>query len=366
MNEFYKYHPSEVKECNRCLFTNEITHIGDDGECEYCKLHDELEKNASGSWVFELERIKKAGRGKKYNCLIGISGGLDSSLLLYMAVVYWGLRPLVIHFNNGYNTKAASRNMKRLIDNLNVDFIMYRVNKFEYDTLNEAFLEAGVPDADIPNDIAMAKLMYETAKAHGIKTILNGHCFRTEGSTPKLWTRMDAEYIKAVYEDHTGDTLHNFPLYTFWDQVWQGIKGIRQVRPYHYKSVFDLRADLEKEMKENVDWVDYGGKHSENRYTEFVGAMLLPVKFGIDKRIVYLSARVRSGLIGKEESRKILSEPPVFDATKYPDWATGYVYDDHINNREWYHLFNFKKYSFLIWILSRLGVVPHTFYKKYC
>jgi 3'-phosphoadenosine 5'-phosphosulfate sulfotransferase (PAPS reductase)/FAD synthetase len=110
-----------------------------------------------------LEAIKWHGRKKKYNCIMGISGGLDSSTLLYSAVRYWNLKPLVIHFDNNWNAPEATHNMNQLVNKLGVDCINYKVNKQEYDRLNDAFLWAGVPDADIPNDIAMTKLMYDTA-----------------------------------------------------------------------------------------------------------------------------------------------------------------------------------------------------------
>jgi hypothetical protein len=186
-----------------------------------------------------------------------------------------------------------------------VDCINYKVNKQEYDRLNDAFLWAGVPDADIPNDIAMTKLMYDTAYKYGIKYILNGHDFRTEGSTPKPWTYMDAKYIRSVYNKYSGLELHNYPLFTFKDQLFYALIGIKNVRPFHFK--WD-RESMEDEMKRFISWQDYGGKHCENVYTEFVGSHLLPNKFGIDKRIVYLSAQVRSGKLKKEEAREIFNQ----------------------------------------------------------
>jgi hypothetical protein len=118
-----------------------------------------------------------------------------------------------------------------------VDCINYKVNKQEYDRLNDAFLWAGVPDADIPNDIAMTKLMYDTAYKYGIKYILNGHDFRTEGSTPKPWTYMDAKYIRSVYNKYSGLELHNYPLFTFKDQLFYALIGIKNVRPFHLNGI---------------------------------------------------------------------------------------------------------------------------------
>lgn len=362
MDNPYLYQPV-TKICNTCLFDNSFAVILDDGECEYCKLHKDLEKNAI-DWSKTLEKIRNS-KGK-YNCLIGISGGIDSSTLLYAAVRKWGLRPLVIHFNNNYNSKEAKYNMKSLIDKLGVDFIMYRTNQIEYDDLNEAFLEAGLPDADIPNDIAMAKLMYETARKYGIKWILNGHDFRTEGSTPKLWTYMDAKYLHDVYQCYTGEKLENYPLYTFWDQIMQGILGIKQVRPFHDKRIHNYREQWEQEMKELTGFKWYGAKHAENIYTEFIGSAWLPKVFGIDKRIVYLSARVRSGKISRAEALAEYCNNPEFDK-KLPDRFTRWIRErgKAVGDRMDYDRYDFAKYKWLIYILMKLGIVPYTFYKKY-
>ena len=198
-------------ECKNCLITNDLCKFKE-GECMFCEMHKELDsKNDDFSPV--LEKMKK--QKGKYNCIIGISGGADSSTMLYAAVKKWGLKPLVIHFNNHWNTDNATFNMKQLVQKLNVDFIEFYVNKEEFDNLNKAFLMAGTPDCDIPNDIAMTKLMYETAEKYNIKYILNGHCYKTEGSTPKQWTYMDAKYIKSVYNTFFNKELTNYPLFTF-------------------------------------------------------------------------------------------------------------------------------------------------------
>lgn len=354
-----------MKECPRCLFTEDFATIGIN-QCNYCDLHDQLESMSDPKKLDkEINKVKKAGEGKIYDCIMGISGGLDSSTLLYAAVKYWKLKPLVIHFDNNWNAPQAVHNMNMLISKLNVDSITYKVNKKEYDELNDAFLSAGLPDADIPNDIAMTKLMYDTAYKYGIKYILNGHDFRTEGSTPAKWTYMDAKYIQSVYRTYSGKTLKNYPLFTFWDQIFYAIKGIKNIRPFHY--ITD-RTMLESEMKDLIKWQDYGGKHCENVYTEFVGSELLPKKFNIDKRIVYLSAQIRSGAITKKVGRLLFDEKSEFDMNKlgrdkkkiqnlirYP-----------IGLRSDYDRYNFKKYKALIWLLAKMNVVPYTFYKKYC
>lgn len=354
-----------VKECSRCLFTSEIAEIKE--QCEYCDLHDKLESESNKNIWSEIGKIQK--KKGKYNCLIGISGGLDSTLLLYMSVKYWGLRPLVIHFDNKWNTPQAEANMKSVIDYLaryeNITVIRYSLESKEYNDLNLAFLHAGLPDADIPNDIAMTKLMYDTAEQYGIKYILNGHDFRTEGSTPKGWTYMDGKYINSVYKVYTGYDLKNYHVFTFKDQIRAALKGIKQVRPFYY---LDKRDIFENEMKEEIKWQDYGGKHCENTYTEFVGSYLLPKKFNIDKRLVYLSARIRSGNLDKSEAKLIMKLNTNFDLKRVESITNQLPFDilqTPIGNRANYEKYNFKKYKFIIWLLAKLKVVPYTFYVKY-
>jgi hypothetical protein len=351
-----------MRECPRCLFTEDIATIGKD-QCNYCDLHDQLESRANPADLAPIvDRIKRKGRNKQYDCLIGISGGLDSSVLLYWAVVNAGLRPLVVHFDNGWNAPQAEHNMKMLCERLSVSSIIYKLDRNEYDRLNRAFLSAGIPDCDIPNDIAMTKLMYDTADKWGIKYILNGHDFRTEGSTPAKWTYMDARYIRDVYRKFANEELRNYPLFTFWDQIKYALKGIEQVRPFHYG--ID-RVNVERQMKRLIDWQDYGGKHCENVYTEYIGAYVLPVKFGIDKSIVYLSAQVRSGTMSKDAAKIKMKLKPKFDLTKLND-RTSMPYMDNIRDRSEFDHYDFKKWRAVIWALAKLKVVPYTMFAKYC
>ena len=348
-------------ECDRCLFTSEIAKIHEDGICEYCRIHDSLEKQSPPAELNrQLNKIRK--KKGKYNCLVGLSGGKDSAVLLYTAVKKWGLRPLVIHFDNGWNNETAKQNMENSVKSLNVDIINYKVNKHEYDTLNEAFLFAGVPDADIPNDIAMTKLMYETADKYGIKYILNGHDFREEGSTPRGWTYMDAEYIRSVYRFYTNTEIKDYPLFTFKDQIIYSLKGIKNIRPFHY---MPNREYLTKEMIEFCDWRSYGAKHCENIYTEFVGSFLLPNKFKIDKRIVYLSALVRSGKMDKELARKEFEYKAPIDMAKFKGIYLSLISDVKRTHKD-FKTYNFKKLRLIIWIMAKMKIVPWTFFVKYC
>lgn len=353
-----------MKECITCLFTEDFAKIHDDGECEYCKLQQKLADQAT-DFKSVLAKVKKAGKGKQFDCLMGISGGADSSVLLYLAVREWGLRPLVIHLDNGWNSPVAENNMRVITDELSVPVLKYYPDKREYDLLNYAFLAAGLPDADIPNDIAMTKLSYQIAAQHGIKYLLLGHDLRREGNTPAKWTYMDARYIQSVYRWYTCKSLKNYPLFTFWDQIRYAFLGIKQVRPFHY-------GDFDRERILNnlraIGWRDYEAKHCENIYTEFVGSYLLPSKFGIDKRKVYLSAEIRSGLITKPEARGKLKEDVNFDLEKLGTRKEKILFlaqNSRKRSRDEFDRYNFKRWKLVIWLLAVFKVVPFSFYAKY-
>ena len=335
-----------------------VAKITQNGQCEFCNIHDELEQRCTPQ---KLERILDDIRKKKgkYNCLIGISGGKDSSTLLYLAVEVWKLRPLVFHLDNGFNTEIARVNMEKVTNLLGCDFITWKTDHNTYRALNKAFVNAGVPDADIPYDVAAYKLMYQFAKRYKIKYILNGHDFREEGTVPLEWTYMDARYIKSVYKWFTGKELQNYPLLTIWDQIRYGFAGIKQIRPFHY---IKERSVYERQMKFMTGWKDYGAKHTENYYTAWVSYHLLPVKFKIDKRLIYLSAAIRSGVMSKEEAIEKLKEP----LPAVGDFFWGYQLPAIQRDRSLFKRYNFKKYKIIMWVLMKFQIVPYTFYKKYC
>lgn len=354
-------------ECNRCLFDESIAKIHADGECEYCKLQDKLRSESKvEDWQPTLEKIKKKGKNGQYDCLVGISGGEDSSILLYLAVKVWGLRPLVIHFNNRTNRPEANHNIKLLTEQLNVNFIEYFLDKGEYDRLTDALLKAGVPDCDIANDVCMSKMMYSAAKDNGIKYILNGHDFRAEGSSPKAWSFIDYTYLNDIYKTYNRSDLKNYPLLTVWDQVWGAILGIKQVRPYHYS---DHNRDEVLAVLKDMGWKDYGGKHNENIYTAFIGNFVLPKKFDIDKRRTYLSAQIREGVISKSTAKEVLKTPAQFnldDLGEDRKRVIRLVEYSPKQPRSNFKQTDFKTLKPLFWVLMKLGIFPKTAYAKYC
>lgn len=360
-------------ECPRCLMTDDIKGVViGKKQCNFCDLHDSLDKENPISKEIELknvEKIKKRGRKRKYDCLIGISGGSDSSYLLYWAHKH-GLRALAFHFDNGFNKDLAERNMTRMLDYTGFDLIRIKVNTKEFNELNTAFLLASVSDNDIPNDIAMGSLSLDIAIKYGIKTTINGHSFRTEGSVPIGWTHMDAGYIKDVYETYIKKRLHSYPLFSIKQQIWASLKGITRYSPFY--NMDHSKKEVMAFLKDKFGFECYDGRHCENKYTQFAGWVSYK-KFGIDKRRIELSANIRTGVINKKIAKLMLEEE-----IKEPDFIEEikerldlWDYDViMLAPRKMFYEFKtlnkqFVKYKWLIWIGYKLGFLPRTFYVKY-
>lgn len=352
-------------ECSVCIFDASVVKIMYDGRCEMCHLHEQQANQAREPWNEVLKRIKKKGKGRKYDALVGISGGEDSSVLLYNAVKVWGLRVLAFHINNRTNRPQANNNIRILRDNLNINFYEYYPAADEYNTGTDAMLWSGTPDADIMNDIHMAKLTFKLAKDNDIKVTLNGHSFREEGSSPKAWSFLDTTYLLDIYKKFTGKDLQYYDVLTLWDQVHAGLTGMLRVSPYHYDG--HNRAHVLTTLK-SWGWQSYGAKHNENIYTAYVGCQLLPNKFKIDKRITYLSAAIREGNMSKDYAKEILSTPMEFDVNDLGERKAHILHladSARIRDRSEFKQTNYKRIKPLLWLLVKFGVFPLSAYKKY-
>jgi len=290
--------------------------LDEQGVCQYCILQDELEDNyplgqeGERMLLEQIELMKAAGKGNKYDCIIGVSGGTDSTYQLHLAKKH-GLRPLAVHFDNGWNSDIAVTNIEHVTRQLGFDLQTYVVDWQEFKDLQMAFLKASTPDSEIPTDLAIQKVLYQTAADEGIRYVLNGHSFRTEGKVPIAWSYGDGRYLKAVHKEFGTVPLKTFPNYTIKDLFYfTYIKRIKQVRLLYYVP-YDKQA-MKKFLADEYGWQDYGGHHYESVYTRFYQGYILPEKFGIDKRKREYSALVRSGQLTKQEALDTLaSEPPM-------------------------------------------------------
>ena len=368
--------------CSRCILDDTVPDIkfDADGVCNYCKIHDDMEKNhplgEEGVRNFDemISRIKHDGLKKRYDCIVGVSGGRDSTYTLYLAVKN-GLRPLAVHFDNGWNSDIAVSNIKNATESLGVDLHTHVARWEEFKDLQKSFLKASVSDAEVPTDYVILSVLYDMARKTGVKYILNGHSFRTEGVAPIGWTYMDGRYIRSVHRVYGNQRLKSFPIMGMGGLIFNTlVKGIRVINlpefvEYEHETVNRI-------IEEETGWKYYGGHHHESIYTEFFQSYYLPVKFNIDKRKLELSALVRSGQITREDALDEVSQPYPFSKEKinYTVNKLGMTKEefDAVMSAE---PRSFKDYPTYFRTIQRLrrpikwacdkGLLPHVFYEKY-
>lgn len=302
--------------CTCCIMDDTVQGItfDENGKCTFCEIHDELEakfplNNKTAKALEKITaKIKKEGIGKKYDCLVGASGGKDSSYTL-VKVVELGLRPLVVHFDNGWDSDLAVQNIKNLCKILNLDLYTHVADWEEFKDLQKSFLLASVPDGEVPTDWVITSVLHEVASKEKIRYIIGGNSFRTEGTTPLTWTYQDPKYINALHRKFGKKKIKSFPIMdTFQFFYYSVIKRIRWIRILYYLPYNEQQAvDY---LNEKFNWKNYGGKHFESTYTKFFQSYILTRKFNIDKRKLHYSALIRSKQMNREDAlQKILTDP---------------------------------------------------------
>lgn len=371
-----------LKRCTRCLYDETTPAITFDaaGVCSYCHLHDRLDAqhpagDAGEAYLRDLAAvIKKAGRRKAFDVVVGVSGGCDSSYLIYKAKEL-GLRPLAVHFDNTWNTTTAVENIHNVLKALDVQLYTYVVDNEEYDDIYRSFLKAGVPDIEAPTDIALATTLYKAAAEHGIKYIFEGHSFRTEGVSPLGWLYMDAKYIATIQKQYGTRKLKTYPNLWLHAQLnWMVRHRIKKIRPLWYLTYpkEEVKAFLSREF----GWKWYGGHHLENRFTCFYHSYFLPTRFGIDQRLNGYAAMVRSGQMTRDEGLAHMTSPPPMedDLVELVKKRLGFTDEafEHLMNlpKKTYRDFKTYKRTFermrpFFWLLAEMDLIPKSFYIKY-
>lgn len=373
------------KICKRCVSNYSINSLKLDinGICQFCKIHDEMEaeyplnENSFKELIKISNKIKKEGKDKKFDCVVGVSGGKDSSYLLYLVKKKLNLRPLAVHYDNGFDSDTSVSNILRVCEKLDVELETKVANWEKFKDITRAFFLAGVSDPDTPTDVGIFKSMYEVAYKERIKYVFNGHSFRTEGIEPLDWTYMDGLYVKDVNKKFGKDSLDKFDNFELKDLIkYNFIHGIQTILPLNY--IEYKQEKVIKILQENFDWINYGGHHHESLLTKFVVSYYLPKKFGIDRRRTGLSALVRSGQIQREEAIEILNVPPILNDEIE---LKNYILDKLDINEEDFKLimsqknknfkdfttyYNFfKNFKFLAKIFYKLKFIPKILYLRY-
>jgi len=251
-------------------------------------------------------RIKEEQKNSEYDCIIGLSGGIDSSYLAYITKAKLGLRPLVVHVDCGWNSELAVKNIENITNNLNIELHTFVVNWEEMKDIQRAFFKASVMDQDIPQDHAIFAALYKYAEENNIKYAFNGLNYTTEIIIPSSWGHqaMDLRHLRSIHKSFGEHRLKEFPTTGFFRRYiyFSLIKNINIISPLNY---LDYRKDEAiAVMEKELEWKYYGGKHHESRFTKFYQGFYLPHKFGFEKKRAHLSSLVISGQMSRDEALK--------------------------------------------------------------
>lgn len=377
---------TQKRVCSRCVYDSayvkSIT-FDNAGVCNYCLQIDAMKAKyrtglPDGERMFKsiVDRIKASGRNRRYDCVMGVSGGTDSSYMAYLAVERYGLRPLAVHLDNTFNNRIATDNIHKVLGALKIDLVTHVVATREAEDIYRAFFEASVIDFDVFADIGVPQLLYSTAAKHGLRYQLEGHSYLAEGISPLGTMYADGKYLRSVHAQFGQVPLKTFPNMSLLDFLkWTIVYRIEKVRPLWYLKY--SKEDARVLLKERFNWTYYDGHHLENRTGAFQHSVLGPQKFGLDSRANSLSASVRSGKISRDHALEELSRPPVVE-----DGLVEYMQKRlKLSPQEYQEIMarpvrsfleyptykqDFERLRPLFWLLLRAGLIPESFYIKYC
>ena len=370
--------------CVKCIYDENVAGISFDsrGVCNYCHQVSELMQqygtgSERGIKTFEnlVSTIKMKQRFKKYDCVIGVSGGTDSSYVLLRAV-QMGLRPLAVHYDNTWNSAIATQNIAIVTKKLNVDLWTFVVGNKEVDDIKLAFLKSGVPEFDADTDLAFVQVIRNAAAKAKTKYIFEGHSFVTEGISPVGGNYLDGGYISDVWRKYGKLKKSSYPLMGFWVFLkWAIVYRQKFIRPLWY---LDYDKENAREiLQRELGWKYYGGHHLENKASTFAHTVWLPQKFGIDYRNLVLAASVRRGVLDRNDALEAYQRPvvPEKNLIKYVKKRLE-LSDDEFEKlmngpkRSWVDFKNYKKRFELMrpifFVLARFNLIPMSFYIKYC
>lgn len=309
-----------MRVCNRCIMNDsadDVIRFDDEGNCNYC-TNALSQINTTTYFPGEegkrrleetLKQIKEDGRGKKYDCVMGISGGLDSAYLAYLGHL-WGLRILAFHVDDGFDTEISKKNIEKLIKATNIEMVTIKPDAEQYNALTKAYMYAGVPNLAVPQDNILFACLYEEVRKNKIKYFLTGgnfalECILQHGNTHSAFDVKNIKAIQRRFGTKPIDKLRFISSYRkYLDMKITGLKTLRLLNFIDYN-----RDRAFKELKEFCGFEYYGRKHLENKLTAFIQLYWLPKKFGVDKRTSHLSSMIVSGQMTREEALKEISEP---------------------------------------------------------
>lgn len=377
------------RQCTRCICDTTIPGISFDaaGVCSLCHLHHKFEKaypnDARGAAALEKKfaRIKADGRNKKYDCIIGISGGRDSIYLLYLAVTKWKLRPLAVHFNDGFDNPVAGENMLKAVRKLGVELRTVTSDFRECKDLKITDLKASTPLLNNGTDVGIGAALYSTAYKEGVKHILFGQSFRTEGIRPIAWAYFDGDHLRAVQKNFGSVPLrpwepanagYNLGIKEmFFYTVLHGIRVHSPLYNYPYS-----REESGEILQRELDWVYPGAHYFDDLYWSLI-TYLHRTKFKINFRLIEYSALIRSGQLERDEALARAARPYQIEDPKIISLCikrlgiTEEAFNEYLQRppRNWWDYPNsyrwMRLFRFPIYVLTRLGLFTQVVYDKY-
>lgn len=312
----------EYQICSSCIMDTSDPHIHFDeqGVCDYC---NNFENTIKPSWHTDdkgkaqlqqlAAKIKNEGEGKDFDCIIGLSGGLDSSYAAHIAVNKMGLKPLLYHVDAGWNTDQAVGNIEKLVDGLGLDLYTDVINWQEMKDLQLSFLKSGIPDQDMPQDTAFFSSLYKFARKNRIKYVITGANYSTECCRePEEWGAypgIDRMLILDIHKKFGNKALKSFPLVDIliYKIVYQRLLGMQIVKPLNM--VPFIKKDAEKELNELYGWLPFQHKHHESRFTRFYEDYWMPRKFNFHKRRAHFSSLIMTGQMTRDGALERISKP---------------------------------------------------------
>lgn len=312
----------EYQQCSFCVMdtSDPLISFDEEGTCNLCtefrqsrQHHNYQGEESDQKLGLLIVQIKKDGIGKEYDCVIGVSGGIDSSYVAWIAKEK-GLRVLAVHMDNGWNSEEAVLNIKNIVGKLGIDYETVVLDWEEFRDIQLSFLKASVPEAETPTDVAIPAACHQLAAKYNIKYIISGGNFATEGILPKSWhyNSKDLKYFRHIQKTFGTRKIKKLPTFGFVRETYYKIvKGIKMIYILNYTPY--KKDEAVEILKEKFNWKYYGGKHYESKYTGFIQSYYLFEKFGIDYRRATLSTQICTGEIDRIEALKILETKPYND-----------------------------------------------------
>jgi N-acetyl sugar amidotransferase len=306
--------------CSRCIMDTSVPDITFDqnGVCNFCQLYEDavqkyIHYDNTGQKRLEslIADMKKKGAKKEYDCIIGVSGGVDSTFVAYVVKKQFGLRPLAVHLDNGWDSELSVHNIEQTLKVLNIDLFTYVLDWEEFKDLQVSFLKSSIANAEIPTDHAITAILYQMAAKEGISYIITGQNIVTEAIMPASWMygSNDLRLIKSVHRRFGTTKLKTYPQLGILKLAYYTmVKRIRAVRILDYLPF--SKAEAKQLIMDELGWRDYGGKHFESIYTRFFQSFYLMNKYNMDKRRPHLSNLVLSGQMNRDEALAEIMKPP--------------------------------------------------------